>query len=181
MRRLQETHSMLRGCNTSASLWGPGLVTRLLEITHGQWLYRCVQIHDKTQGTLITNRKENLQRQIEEEMDKGWDDLLEEDQYLAEVNLENQVRLTNYLATELSNLHKALEGQMAALDERFEKGIGTLDAAENEQWLELTKQMESELKKTEEQIQFLETWMLANQQRGIPNVAVLKGLEKLNQ
>ena len=99
----------------------------------------------------------------------------------AEVNLENQVRLTNYLATELSNLHKTLEGQMAALDERLEKGIGTLDAAENEQWLELTKQMESELKKTEEQIQFLETWMLANQQRGIPNVTVLKGLEKLNQ
>ena len=89
MRSLQETHSMLRGCNTSASLWGPGLVTRLLEITHGQWLYRCVQIHDKTQGTLITNRKENLQRQIEEEMDKGWDDLLEEDQYLAEINLED--------------------------------------------------------------------------------------------
>ena len=99
----------------------------------------------------------------------------------AEVNLENQVRLTNYLATELSNLHKALEGQMAALDERLEKGIGTLDAAENEQWLELTKQMESDLKKTEEQIQFLETWMLANQQRGIPNVTVLNSLEKLNQ
>lgn len=89
MRSIQETHSRLRGCNTSAPLWGPGLVTRLLEITHGQWLYRCVQIHDKTQGTLITNRKENLQRQIEEEMDKGWDDLLEEDQYLAEINLED--------------------------------------------------------------------------------------------
>ena len=26
---------------------------------------------------------------IEEEMDKGWDDLLEEDQYLAEINLED--------------------------------------------------------------------------------------------
>ena len=89
MQSLQETHTKLRGRNTSSSLWGPGLVTRLLEITHGQWLYRCVQIHDKTQGTLITNHKENLQRQIEEEMDKGWDDLLEEDQYLAEINLED--------------------------------------------------------------------------------------------
>ena len=89
MQQLQETYSTLRGCNTSASLWGSGLVTRLLEITHGQWLYRCVQIHDKTQGTLITNRKENIQRQIEEEMNKGWDDLLEEDQYLAEINLED--------------------------------------------------------------------------------------------
>jgi hypothetical protein len=39
--------------------------------------------------TLITEHKEDLQRQIKEEMDKGWDDLLEEDQYLAEINLED--------------------------------------------------------------------------------------------
>jgi hypothetical protein len=30
-----------------------------------------------------------LQRQIEEEIDKGWNDLMEEDEYLAEVNLED--------------------------------------------------------------------------------------------
>jgi hypothetical protein len=34
-------------------------------------------------------RNEDLQRQIEEEIDKGWEDLLEEDEYLAEVNLED--------------------------------------------------------------------------------------------
>ena len=62
---------------------------RLLEITHRQRLYQCVQVHDKLRGTLITMRKEDLQRQIEEEIDKGWEDLLEDDKYLAEVNLED--------------------------------------------------------------------------------------------
>ncbi len=60
-----------------------------MEITHGQWLYRCMQVHDKLQGTLITTRKEDLHWQIEEEIDKGWDGLLEKDEYLAEVNLED--------------------------------------------------------------------------------------------
>ena len=90
MRPLQEVYTTINGTNRSTLAWGSGFVTRLLEITHGQWLYRCVQIHDKVRGTLITEeRKEDLQRQIEEEMDKGWDDLLEEDQYLAEINLED--------------------------------------------------------------------------------------------
>jgi hypothetical protein len=89
MRPLQEVYTTINGTNRSTLAWGSGLVTRLLEITHGQWLYRCVQIHDKVQGTLITECKEDLQRQIEAEMDKVWDDLLEEDQYLAEINLED--------------------------------------------------------------------------------------------
>ena len=62
---------------------------KLLEVVHGQWLYRCVQIHDTTRGTRATTEKEELQREIEAQMDQGWSDLLEEDQYLAEVNLED--------------------------------------------------------------------------------------------
>jgi hypothetical protein len=62
---------------------------RLLEITHRQRLYQCVQVHDKLCGTLITTWKEDLQRQIKEEIDKGWEDLLEEEEYLVEVNLED--------------------------------------------------------------------------------------------
>jgi hypothetical protein len=64
-------------------------VTKLLETTHRQWLYRCVQIHDRVQGTLATLRKEDLQREIKNQQEQGFDDLLEEDRYLAEVNLED--------------------------------------------------------------------------------------------
>jgi hypothetical protein len=37
----------------------------------------------------VTTRKEELQREIEAQRDQGWPNLLEEDQYLAEVNLED--------------------------------------------------------------------------------------------
>ncbi len=48
-------------------------------------------------------RKEDLQRQIEEELDKGFDNLLKKDAFLAEVNLEdlensNGERLEYWLA-----------------------------------------------------------------------------------
>ncbi len=56
---------------------------KLLEATHGQWLYRCVQVHDKVQGTLATQHKEELQWEIEAQQDQGFDNLLKEDQFLA--------------------------------------------------------------------------------------------------
>ena len=65
------------------------MVIKLLEATHGQWLYRCIQVHDRVQGTLATQRKEELQREIEDQQEQGFDGLLEEDQYLEEVKLED--------------------------------------------------------------------------------------------
>ena len=34
--------------------WSAGLVTWLLEVTHGQWLYRNVHVHDALTGDLAT-------------------------------------------------------------------------------------------------------------------------------
>ena len=57
-----------------------GLVTRLLEVTHGQWLYRNVLVHDKTNGQLAMIRKEDITARIEEQLLLGQGNLLEEDQ-----------------------------------------------------------------------------------------------------
>ena len=51
--------------------WAVGLVTRLLEITHGQWIYRNTLVHDRTTGALATATKEDLQQVIKDEMEKG--------------------------------------------------------------------------------------------------------------
>ncbi len=99
----------------------------------------------------------------------------------AEVNMENQVRLTNYLANELERSNTQLSQQMKRLDERLERGSGTIDPMENERWMEETKRIENQISKLEEQVNFLASWMTANHQRGIPNVDVLKDLEKINQ
>ena len=89
IREIQATFGTVSGSMMSATGWTTRLIIKLLEVVHGQWLYRCVQTHDKIRGTLATASKEELQREIEVQMEKGWSELLEEDQYLADVNLED--------------------------------------------------------------------------------------------
>jgi hypothetical protein len=76
------------GGTLSLAKWGVGLVTKLLEVTHGQWLYRNVHVHDMSTGDLVTRRKEELRRHLEEQIALGGEGLAEEDQYLLEINLD---------------------------------------------------------------------------------------------
>jgi hypothetical protein len=69
--------------------WSSGLITRLLEITHGQWLYCNFIVHDPISGIIATGKKEELLLEIECQWDLGDAGLLEEDKYLVEVNLGN--------------------------------------------------------------------------------------------
>jgi hypothetical protein len=87
IRVIQSSYSSGTGLHCNTAIWGRDLVTRLLEVTHGQWLYRNIQVHDRLSGTLATQRKEELQMEIERQQELGTESLLEEDCYLAECNL----------------------------------------------------------------------------------------------
>ena len=50
------------GTPTTPTSWTKGLIVRLIEITHGQWLYQNVQVHDTVTGLHATRRKEELQK-----------------------------------------------------------------------------------------------------------------------
>jgi hypothetical protein len=90
MRDIQAEYADSVGSYTPLTMWAQALVTKLLEITHGQWMYRCVQTHDTVSGTLATARKELFQTEIEKQQDMGiGEDWEREDRYLAEVNLED--------------------------------------------------------------------------------------------
>jgi hypothetical protein len=78
----------VNGLRMSLDKWCTGLITRLLEITHGQWLYRNYIVHDLVSGIIATARKEESLVEIERQRELGDAGLLEEDKYLAEVNLE---------------------------------------------------------------------------------------------
>ncbi len=78
MRRLG-----VRGCATS---WASELSIKLLEVTHGQWLYRNVIIHDKNCGTIRSQQKEEILQEIGAQLARE-DELSEEDQYLLEINV----------------------------------------------------------------------------------------------
>jgi hypothetical protein len=87
--QIQEMYMTTDGSNLSPKKWTIGVVTKLLKATHGQWLYQCVQIQDRLNGTNAMLRKEELQREIESQQEMGMEGLMEEDEYLAEVNLED--------------------------------------------------------------------------------------------
>ena len=73
----------------SVENWTIGLVEKLLEVTHGQWLYRNVHVHDAKAGEKAMYRKEEIRRELEHQMSLGGEGLGEEDQYLLEINLDD--------------------------------------------------------------------------------------------
>ncbi len=87
MREIQHQYHISEGMRTSPEQWAQGLVLKLLEATHWQWLYRNVQIHNVVSGTQATIRKEAIQKELEEQMELEEAGLLEEDNWMLEVNL----------------------------------------------------------------------------------------------
>jgi hypothetical protein len=87
MREIQHQYHISEGTHTSPKRWAQGLILKLLEATHGQWLYRNVQIHNVVSGTQATMRNKAIQKEIKEQMELGEADLLEEDNWMLEVNL----------------------------------------------------------------------------------------------
>ena len=65
-------HQELTGAGISTEKWASQLVIWLLEVTHGQWVYRNIQVYDEACGSLQTREKEQLQADIDEQMDLGF-------------------------------------------------------------------------------------------------------------
>ena len=84
---LQQQSCLVNGSWVSLDKWSSGLITRLLEITHGQWLYHNFIVNDPLSGIIATGKKEELILEIERQRELGDAGLLDEDKYLAEVNL----------------------------------------------------------------------------------------------
>ena len=86
---LQRQAATVHGLGVSVHTWATGLVMRLLEIVHGQWLYRNLVVHDEVSGSLVNKKKEELREKIEEVQAMGGEGLSEEERFLSEINLED--------------------------------------------------------------------------------------------
>ncbi len=77
-----------------ATQWITGFITQLLQVTHTQWVYKCVLVHDRTTGMLILTHKEDLLKEIEYQLTLGPNTLTEEDRYLLECNFDDLTMTT---------------------------------------------------------------------------------------
>jgi hypothetical protein len=68
MCRIESLYHFREGMHLSPKSWAQGLILKLLEATHGQWIYRNIQIHDSVAGTEDTLWKETIQHEIEDQL-----------------------------------------------------------------------------------------------------------------
>jgi hypothetical protein len=66
-----------------------GLITKLLQVTHIQWIYRCILVYDCTTRTLISTHKEELLKEIDRP-----EGLAEEERFLLKCNFDNLTTTT---------------------------------------------------------------------------------------
>jgi hypothetical protein len=84
---IQDSYIRVRGSARSSVRWATGLITQLLQVTHGQWIYRCVLVHNRTSGTLVNQHKVDLLEEITKQLSMGAESLMEDDKFLLECNL----------------------------------------------------------------------------------------------
>jgi hypothetical protein len=87
--RIQSLHLTEGNLSFCATRWVTGLITQLLQVTHTQWIYQCVLVHNHTTGMLISPHKENLMKEIEYQLTLGPNTLAEEDRFLLECNFDD--------------------------------------------------------------------------------------------
>ena len=80
--------------SSRATRWISGLITQLLQVTHTQWIYRWVLVHDRTTGTLISTHKKELLKEIDRRLTLSPEGLAEEDRFLLECNFDNLITTT---------------------------------------------------------------------------------------
>jgi len=83
---IQSAHFHTAGESYRATGWAAGLIKQLLQVTHTQWIYRCMLVHGRNTGILISAHKADILKEIEHQISLGPDDLAEEDRFLLECN-----------------------------------------------------------------------------------------------
>jgi hypothetical protein len=91
---LQSNFLLQSKSSYNATRWISGLITQLLQVTHTQWIYRCILVHDRTTGTLISTHKEELLKEINRQSTLGPEGLAKEDRFLLECNFDNLTTTT---------------------------------------------------------------------------------------
>ncbi len=84
---IQDSYLWVRGSAWLSERWATGLIMQLLQVTHGQWIYRCILVHDCTTGTIINQHKAKLLEEITKQLSMGAELLMEDDKFLLECNL----------------------------------------------------------------------------------------------
>ena len=92
-RAIQKSFLRQEDTQLTADSWVKGLVGKLLEMTHAQWIFRCISKHHRTKGSLVLKANEDLLTEIERQLDMGVDCVAAKDKWMLELD---PVQLANF-------------------------------------------------------------------------------------
>ena len=93
--RVQFCHLIHSNSRITAESWTKTFISKILHITHSQWIFRNFMLHGKTNGLLRLQEQEAILLHIEELSISNKNDLPEESRFLLEFDLE-QLRNADY-------------------------------------------------------------------------------------
>ena len=66
--------------------WMRGFISKLLKISHLQWIYRNLTKHHISQGTIALKAREDLMKEVEQQLNMGLNYLPPESRCLLEID-----------------------------------------------------------------------------------------------
>ena len=76
---IQESYVRVHGLHQLPEKWVTDLMTQLLQqVTHAQWIHRCILVHDGKSGMLVCHHKTELLEEITKQISLGTDNLMED-------------------------------------------------------------------------------------------------------
>jgi hypothetical protein len=83
---IQQFHLLMSNNFLNGSDWTKQFISKLLQITHSQWIYRNISLHNRQQGYLRNKQLEDLLQEITKLSDLSPDKVPESCRFLLEVN-----------------------------------------------------------------------------------------------
>jgi hypothetical protein len=83
---IQTFHLAMSSSFLNGTDWTKQFIAKILQITHSQWIYRNILLHDKCQGYLHHKRADKLMKEMEVLADLSPEDVREASRFLLEIN-----------------------------------------------------------------------------------------------
>ena len=88
VRQIQRYFLYTSDTSLTVNSWLKGFVSKLLEMTHAQWIFRCITKHHRTKGTIVLKATEDLLQEVERQLSMGVDNVSEDDRWMLELDMD---------------------------------------------------------------------------------------------
>jgi hypothetical protein len=128
---IQSFHLAMSSSYLNGKDWTRQFISRMLHLTHLQWIFRNISLHDKTNGFLCNKKADKILQLINEFAEVAPEDVPEDSRFLLEINfskltkahLETQTYWT--LAVDAAIMAKALELAQGARAKQIRRQLNT--------------------------------------------------------